>query len=231
MTVPSLTANGAASQLSFVNKSAALSGTDSTGVGATRAAPPERPPGGPGALVEAIGSALQTIGVTATSGTTSGSETETGVSEDVAQALGSFLQELMGALHEQRGNLAQGGQTAADGYGPPGGAGAGGPMEADLQSLIGALAAANGTDGADGADSADSSASALETAFKNLLTALGGSAETDASTAVSTDANATATATATSTSDTSARLATFLQSLAERLPGARASGNLVDTSV
>ncbi|GAB2843453.1 hypothetical protein GCM10027277_08680 [Pseudoduganella ginsengisoli] len=218
MTISSVTSSSAASQAAWVSQAQNNSGAGNAG--AAHRPPP--PPDG-GGLVGAIADALQSIGVTATGAADGGSATgSTDTRGNAAQALGSFLHELMGALHEQ-GASAQAGGPPPDGqsYGPPGGGqgGSGGPgggpgrLSADLQSLIAKLGSSS-TDSSSSADSAgststeSSASSALQNAFSNLLQALG----TDAS-------------------DPSSKLNSFLQTLADKLPSAGSSGNLINTSV
>lgn len=234
MGIGSITSSGAASQAAWVSQVQQQSGAGSAG-------PVHRPPPPPdgGALIGAVADALQSIGVTTTGAADDGSDTAASAETqgNAAQALGSFLHELMGALHEQ-GAAAQGGGQGGqppDGqaYGPPGSGhggpgGAGGPgagpgrLAADLQSLISRLGSSSAddtetTDGTDGADSTEAagttdttggSATALESAFENLLQALGSD-----------------------TSDAGSKLSSFLQTLADKLPGAGSSGNLINTSV
>lgn len=131
------------------------SGTDKT-----RQAPPPPPPGGQphdaGGFVSAIGEALESLGVT---------DVAASDKEDVAAALGSFLQELMASLHEQgEANGAQPEGSFGPG-GPAGPGGAGGPrrLAEDLQSLVSSLQG----------ESDSGKASSLETSFSSLLDLLG----------------------------------------------------------
>lgn len=117
----------------------------------TRQAPPPPPPGGQppggGGFVNAIGEALESLGVT---------DVAAEDKEEASAAFGSFLQELMTSLHSQ--GEAKGAQAE-------GGFGAGGPgrLAEDLQSLVTSLQG-----DADGEE-----ASALESSFSSLLEALG----------------------------------------------------------
>ncbi|HEY1152172.1 MAG TPA: hypothetical protein VGF27_26595 [Pseudoduganella sp.] len=176
MTISSLNSSSAASQLSYVGKLQSSSGSEQTeGV---RPPPPPREGGG---FISAIADALKSIGVgsadssTATTagaadGATADSSAESSV--NAAQALGGFLQELMGALHGQ-GSEASGpspyGQPGGGGPGGPGGpggsGGAGGPgkLAEDLQGLIAKLGSSYGTASIDGASSASSTSSASGT--------------------------------------------------------------------
>ncbi|MBY0241746.1 MAG: hypothetical protein K2X55_20780 [Burkholderiaceae bacterium] len=243
MSIGSVTSSSAVSQSAWVSQVQQQSGTG--GAGSVHRPPP---PTDGGALLGAVADALQSIGVTTTGTADDGSETaaSSGTQNNAAQALGSFLHELMGALHEQGASGQAGGQGGQlpDGqaYGPPGGGGggpggpggAGGPgggpgrLAADLQSLISKLGssttdstAADGTDSTDSTDDADSTStssatttstastsSTLESAFDNLLQALGADS-----------------------SDAGGKLSSFLQTLADKLPAAGSSGNLINTSV
>jgi len=156
-----------------------------------RKAPPPPPPGPPpgeGGFVNAIGSALESLGVTDVAATDK---------DNAASALGSFLQELMTSLHEQGEANGASDAGGAQGEGP---AGPGGPgrLAEDLQSLISSLQN-------DSAESDD--ASSLETSFSSLLSALGADS-----------------------SDSQSKLASFLQALADKLPQAGSSGNLINTT-
>ncbi len=213
MAINSLTA-GAASQLSYTGR---LSGTSTTT--ATGQTPPP-PPGDGGGLLGAIADALKSVGIGGTddTGSTSASTStsETG-SDSEAQALGSFLENLMGALHAQN----SGSPDSAAQYGEPpqGGPGLGGgpgKLASDLQSLISSLDdGIGGTGGTESAASTDSvagteasdSTAALQSSFKSLLTALGGDG-----------------------SDASSKLSSFLQTLSSRLPSAGSAGNLINTT-
>ncbi|MRV74721.1 hypothetical protein GJ700_23700 [Duganella sp. FT92W] len=232
MNIASVTSSSAASQASSVSQVQQNSGAGGAG-------PAHRPPPPPdgGALLGAVADALQSIGVTATGAADDGSATAstdgagTNTQGNAAQALSSFLHELMGALHQQ-GAGGQGGQPPdGQAYGPPGG-GSGGPggpggpgggpgrLAADLQSLISKLGSSStdgsestgGTGSTEGTDSTasatDSASTTLESAFENLLQALGSD-----------------------TSGAGGKLASFLQTLADKLPGAGSSGNLINTSV
>ena len=177
------------------------------------------PPDEGGGLIGAIADALKSIGVdggeeTDAASTTSGTESDTA---NAAQALGSFLESLMGALHAQNGE--EGAATPAYGEPPQGGPGMGGgpgKLSSDLQGLISALGNATGsttattdstsTDDTSATDT-DSSVSALQDSFKSLLTALGVDA-----------------------ADSGSKLSSFLQTLSAKLPSAGSSGNLIDTT-
>lgn len=222
MSISALSSTSAASQVSFLNRlsssNAASSGTD-----AVRRAPP--PDGG--GFADAIAEALKAIGVTDTSvsgttsstGTTSADGADTTDSTDtVADALGSFLQSLMGALHAQNSGEAEAPQP----YSEAGGKGPGGPgkLESDLQSLIAKLGSGSGatsTDSADSTDSTDSTdaVSDLETTFQNLLDKLSGGTSADS----------------TDSTDASTKLAAFLEALSSKVGSSGSSGNLVNTTV
>lgn len=213
MTINSLTSS-ASSALTYASRVSGTSATSSTRQ-ADGVRPP--PPDEGGGLIGAIADALKSIGVdggeeTDASSTTS-TESDTG---NAAQALGSFLENLMGALHAQNGEE---GATPAYGEPPQGGPGMGGgpgKLSSDLQSLISALGDAAGTttsttgststDGTSDTET-DSSVSALQDSFKSLLTALGGDG-----------------------ADSESKLSSFLQTLSAKLPSAGSSGNLIDTT-
>ncbi|HEY0587282.1 MAG TPA: hypothetical protein VGD52_14195 [Pseudoduganella sp.] len=176
MNVNSLGFSGYTSQLS------------TEGTGQTRQAPPPPPPGPPpgeGGFIDAIGSALESLGVTDVAATDK---------ESAASSLGSFLQELMTSLHKQ------GEANGAGAEGPGGRGGPGGPsrLAKDLQGLISSLQS----------DSSETEqSSSLESSFASLLSALG-----------------------TDNSDSRSKLASFLQTLADKLPQAGSSGNLINTT-
>lgn len=204
MTISSLTSSSAASQLSYAGKLSSANASSSGEGGQVGRRPP--PPDG-GGFIDAIASALQSLGISSTDSTasTSGTARTTGAtgtdSGNAAQALGSFLHELMGALHEQ-GASSPPPSGEGQAYGPPGGGGPG-RLEADLQSLISKLGASGET-----SETGETSGSALEASFQSLLEALGSD-----------------------TSDASGKLASFLQALSDKLPNAGSSGNLINTSV
>jgi len=180
MNVNSVSFSSYTSQLS-------TSGTDQT-----RKAPPPPPAGPPpgeGGFINAIGSALESLGVT---------DVAAGDKESAASSLGSFLQELMTSLHEQ-GEANGAGAEGAGGPGGPGGPGGGpGRLAEDLQSLISSL---------QDDSSATGETSSLESSFASLLSSLGADS-----------------------SDSKSRLASFLQALADKLPQAGSSGNLINTT-
>ena len=191
-----------------INYTSRLSGT-SAGSSAQQAGR-RQPPDEGGGLLGAIADALKSIGVDGESASaTSAASTDTTASTesdntDTTAALGSFLENLMAALH------AQGGESGAARYGEPPEGGPG-KLSSDLQSLISALgdgAAPGGsaTSAADGTGT-DSSVAALQGAFANLLTSLGGDA-----------------------GDANAKLSSFLETLSSRLPSAGSAGNLIDTT-
>jgi hypothetical protein len=218
MSISSLTSSTAASQLSYVSKSSSASSGDASGQ--VRNGPP--PPRDGGGFMDAIASALQSIGVsnsdsgtstTSTTSSTSDSSTDSSASSgNAAQALGSFLHELMGALHKQGATSSSSGDKPSYGAPPSGGPGR---MEADLQSLISKLGSGSDSDTAstgstastDSEDSEDTTTSSLATSFQGLLQALGSD-----------------------TSGASTKLTSFLQALSDKLPDAGASGNMINTS-
>jgi hypothetical protein len=207
MSISAITSSSAATQLNPLNSVSKHSRAD--GNAAPTGAPP-RPPRG-GGFIEAIASALQQIGVddassgatasttaTSTDGSTDSASADGG---NVAQALGSFLQSLMGALHQQGGDK---GGPPPYGEGPQGGGP--GKLGADVQSLISKLSSG-------GTDSADGATDDLESSFKNLLDKLSGGS-TD-----STDAN-------TKLASFLQALSNNLQA-----SGGSSSGNLINTTV
>lgn len=213
MTINSLTAVSTGGLAYTSRVSGTSSATSSSATQQTVGMRPPPPDDG-GGLVGAIADALKSIGVdgsaetestsaTATDGTTD-SDTET---TDAAQALGSFLENLMGALHAQNSGEA----PPAYGEPPQGGPGMGGgpgKLSGDLQSLISALGdGTQSTDASEDTDTADTSVTALQSSFKSLLTALGGDG-----------------------ADADSKLSSFLQTLSARLPSAGSSGNLINTT-
>lgn len=176
---------------SIAGSSCYTSQVSSSSTEQARQAPPPPPPGPPpgeGGFVNAIGSALESLGVTDVAGSDK---------DSAASALGSFLQQLMASLHEQgdaNGAAAEGAAGAAGGARPAGGPGR---LAEDLQSLISSL---------QGDSSGSGSASSLGTSFSSLLDALGADS-----------------------SDAKSKLSSFLQTLADKLPQAGGSGNLVNT--
>ncbi len=197
-------------------------------------------------LLDAITKALASLGVTnnaATKATTStGSSTgtaatgsvasttdagsasgTTAASGDPAQALGTFFQSLLTALHAQGGGKGGGGGSRSDGDGDDGGsttaatsatsASAGAKafqgskgLSADLQSLIQQLDSAGSTTSTDSTSNSTSNSTTgnLDTSFKNLLSALGDS-----------------------TSKTT--LGQFLQALSSQSQGSGSTGNVINT--
>lgn len=139
-----------------------------------------------GAIIDAIASALSEIGVSAASETS-----ETASSADPAKALGEFLHTLMETLRSQ------GGEAGPAAGGPPHGPPPGGGLQADLQSLADELSSTDSTD----------SASSLESAFANLLGALG-----------------------LDSADADTKLGQFLETLAGKLEASGPSGNLINTT-
>ena len=138
--------------------------------------PPPGPPPGEGGFVNAIGSALESLGVTDVAATDK---------ESAASSLGSFLQDLMTSLH------GKGEANGAQAEGP-------GRLAEDLKGLISSL---------QGDSSETGETSSLESSFSSLLSALGAN-----------------------NSDSKAKLASFLQALADKLPEAGSSGNLINTT-
>lgn len=165
-----------------------------------RQAPPPPPPGPPpgeGGFVNAIGSALESLGVT---------DVAASDKDSAASALGTFLQQLMSSLHgqgeadsaSQVETVDAVGQGTRGERGGPGGAGGPGRLAQDLKALASSL---------QGSASGNSSTSSLQASFSSLLDSLGADS-----------------------SDSGSKLASFLQTLADKLPQAGSSGNLVNTS-
>lgn len=224
MSISALSSTSAASALSFLSR---LSSTNSisskNNASSAEGVRPPPPPDG-GGFADAIAEALKSIGITdtdaasdsaSTSASTGADTSDAADSGDVAAALGSFLQSLMGALHAQHSDGAQ----EPPPYGEQQGAGGPGKLESDLQSLLAKLSAdpAANSDDSDAVDQ-------LESSFANLLDKLGASA-TD-----STDSTDSAAST-TSASDATTKLAAFLQALSTKVGGNGSSGNLVNTKV
>ncbi|AQR69918.1 hypothetical protein BZG29_17480 [Janthinobacterium sp. LM6] len=214
MSISALSSTSAASQLSAFSRLGGGSNTGSTsGAGGTRPSKPDD-----GAFLDAISSALSSIGVTvdASDGDSATEGTGAAGSGDVGQALGAFLHQLMGSLHAQSGGATgaqeEGGEPPSGP--PPGGGARGGPgnIESDLQSLLQKFST-SGNDGSDSAQSADSSVTDLQSSFASLLSALGGDE-----------------------GGGSSKLGSFLQALSGSLGAASAggslsaSGNLVNTT-
>lgn len=198
-----------------------------------------RPPAG-GKLMEAITQALSQLGVSTTASTdeTSG---ESNTTQDAAQSLGDFMQQLFAALRGQNevtgstdssqsqedttyqaSNVAEtSGQRPPPppGNRPPGGPGGPGGLEADLSRLIEQLSADDSTtsDSSDGSTTATASSdnsleTTLQQSFQNLLATLGKSGTSTSS-----------------SSDNQASLTTFLQALSQNLQGSSATGNVINT--
>lgn len=169
----------------------------------TRQAPPAPPPGPPpgeGGFVSVIGSALESLGVT---------DVASSDKESASSALGSFLQALMTSLHAQGdGSGAESGASTAVGGAAgqcgPGGSGAaggtGGPGR--LAADLKSLISSLQSD-----SSATDGTSSLASSFSSLLQSLGADS-----------------------SDSQAKLASFLQTLADKLPQSGSSGNLINTT-
>ncbi|NVM79715.1 hypothetical protein FHW83_005556 [Duganella sp. SG902] len=205
----SISALSSTSALSFLSRLSSTNNISSQSGSAEGVRPPPPPEGG--GFADAIAEALKSIGVTddagadtsAASASTETSDSATNDATDVAAALGSFLQSLMGALHAQN---SAGAETP-----PPYGEQQGGPgkLESDLQSLIARLTSTDGAAATESGDSVDQ----LESSFANLLDKLG----------VSTDSG--------DSTDSASKLAAFLQTLSTKVDGHGVSGNLVNTTV
>ncbi len=147
MNISSLTSS-AASQPGATSRLSATSAT--SGTRQTREMPPPPPDGG--GFASAIADALTSIGVDGSAASTN----------EATEALGSFMEDLMGALHGQSTAT----EPSSYGEAPQGGPG---QLSTDLQSLISTL-------GSDSTDATDST-TALQGSFKELLTALGSDGE------------------------------------------------------
>ena len=217
MSISALTSTSTASQLSFLSR---LSSTNSSSSISDAEGVRRPPPPDGGGFAEAIAEALKSIGIADTdsaatsTASASADSTETTEATDVAAALGSFLQSLMGALHAQNSE----GIEAP----PPYGEQQGGPGKpaTDLQSLIAELTSGSADASADSSDAVGD----LESAFANLLDKLGVSGDTGSTDATDSTTGADGT-------DTSAKLAAFLQALSSKVGGKGMSGNLVNTTV
>jgi hypothetical protein len=174
-----------------------------------------------GGFASAINQALSQIGVSGS--TASGASS---AAQDPLQALSAFMHNLFAALQSQGGGQPAAAQGGADSDGDNDGGGAsgvsaaagggrhhgGGNIASKLQSLIQQLSAsssgasASTTAGAtaSGTDTSNSALSALQQSFQNLLSSQGASGS-------------------------QATLGSFLQTLAQDLPGANPAGNIVHT--
>lgn len=215
MSISALSSSSAAGALSFLSRLSSTNSISSKSNSTEGVRPPPPPPEEGGGFADAIAEALKSIGITDASSDSSTAAASTDISDgtttdstDVAAALGSFLQSLMGALHAQHSDSAEAPPPYGEQQGGPG------KLETDLQSLIAELA--SGTTSADSTASTDSSDTVdqLESTFANLLDKLG----------VSTDS-----ADGSASADT--RLTAFLQALSSKVGGNGTSGNLVNTAV
>jgi hypothetical protein len=161
-------------------------------------------PAAGGKLFQAIGAALSQIGVGGSQASSTGGNAAT--SQDPAQALASFMQDLMAALQSQHG--AQGGDSDGDNDGSGSVRHAGGHrpnIQADLQSLIQQLSEAGAstlTANTGAASSSNDTLASLQQSFQNLVNSFGGSGS-------------------------SASLGDFLQAFAANMQGAGTVGNMV----
>lgn len=105
MSISALSSTSAASQLSAFSRLGGGNTGSTSGVGGTRPSKPDD-----GAFLDAISSALSSIGVTVDAGESDSATDGTSAagSSDVGQALGAFLHQLMGSLHAQGGGSAGG---------------------------------------------------------------------------------------------------------------------------
>jgi hypothetical protein len=155
----------------------------------------------------AIANPKQTAGAGGISSAASG----TPGGQDPAQALGTFVQDLMSALKAQGASSPAGADASAtSGVTAPAGGhhhhhhgGGMAKMESSLQSLIQQVSASSSSDGTAKAG-ATSPAGNLQQDYQNLVTSFGGSANT-------------------------ASLGSFLQSLSQNIQSAGGTGGLIST--
>ena len=213
--ISNTTADG---QVCQVNKTSG----DSASVGRTeRGAPPPPPPDG-GGLIDAIAKALQSLGVGESSSESANSDsTNAAISNDaadtnsanVAQALGSFLQELLGVLHQQKTTKQTSTETSSDTQALSNATGARefrGParLQDDLQSLMTQLQSAENADAEE--TSTTTSTSNLSSSFAKLLQALGVSESSSGA------------------GNSNTKLSDFLQTLMSNLPTENQRGNVIN---
>jgi hypothetical protein len=167
-------------------------------------------------MFDAITQALSQLGLGGTSSaSTTGtvnavdSSSATNATGDPTQALASFMQSLMAALHAQG---SQNSGSDSDGYGDRSGKASGiqgaghhHDLGADLHSLIAKLSSASSGSSTSGSSS-DSTLTELQASFQTLVSALGGS-------------------------DSKATLSSFLQNFSNNMSGASSSGNVVSAKV
>jgi hypothetical protein len=172
-----------------------------------------------GSFAAAINQALSQIGVSGSAAPTASGATST--TQDPLQALGKFMHNLFAALQSQGGSQPAAAQGGADSDGDNDGGAAsgvsgatgggrqhgGGSLASKLQGLIQQLSASSGdtsSSAASGTANPDSTLAALQQSFQNLVSAQGASGS-------------------------QATLGSFLQTLAQDLPGASPAGNIVRT--
>ena len=207
-------------QLGNANQSCGTNGADSTGnTSAANGGDTMTSPGGK--LLDAITAALSQIGVgsgstSSTSASSTGTDSSSTSTQDPAQALASFMQELMAALHSQGGSQSAGSQGGTDSDGDNDGSGTSGVsgsgrhrpnIQADLQSLIQQLSSSSADSSSASSSTADTSSadttlSSLEQSFQSLISSLGGSGSTTS-------------------------LTDFLQAFANNMQGESSVGNVV----
>lgn len=166
-------------------------GSENSSVAGAAGRPAQAPQGGE--LFSAVTQALSSIGAL-DSQDSSGSST-------VVQAFGTFMNDLMGALHQHAGGSQAAGSSAAqrpsgpppERSGPPPGMGQG------MQGL-----SQQSTVSSEGSTSDSADGNVLENSFQALLSALG-------------------------VSDSNATLQNFLDALSRNMAGASSSGNVVNT--
>lgn len=204
------------SQLSGANQVDGFNnGSGVTGAGGDGDGDSDRSSKAGGKLFQAISAALSQFGVGSNpaSSDTTGSSSSTST-QDPAQALASFMQNLMAALQSQ--HTVQGGGTQGGGDSDGDNDGSGGVrasghrhnIQADLQSLIQQLSASTSTSTDTGTNASDPNSSnasltGLQQSFQNLVSSLGGSGAT------------------------AGGLGDFLQAFADNMQGETVVGNVV----
>lgn len=177
---------------------------------------------GGGKFAAAIGQSLAQLGVSPGQANSSSDASNAASPQDPQPALATFMQSLFAALHAQGGQqaTASGGSIAGAGMNAVAGTSVAGhhhhhgggssKLESGLQNLIQQLSSSSGQSASDasttGSGSSGSTLDALQQSFNNLMTADGASGN-------------------------GASLSTFLQSLAQNLEGAPATGNVISTKV
>ncbi|WMW81299.1 hypothetical protein RF679_03210 [Undibacterium cyanobacteriorum] len=200
--------------------------------------------GGVGRLLGAIANALQNLGQTQTTTGTTSSTSDTsntdqliqgasnesdssdtnaaGSTNNAAQALGTFLQDLMAALQQSSGR----GEFGKGAPPPPADldAGGGGPLAKDLQNLIRRLSSSTSTGTSAATDSATTSGTGDSTSVTTSNTT---SASTDA---LSQSFSDLLDALGLSSQDNDTSLQNFLQTILSQVNQGGRQGNFINTS-